>query len=82
MQRLLIQGCELYDVCMKNGLLDLDFINTCDFSDKSVIRFSEDFQEDIRGLIRTFNLYIRLPEKYYAEISLIIFITILHIISF
>lgn len=65
------RGCELYNICKKNGLLeDMVFISDSILSGKSVINFSEEFQRDLMGLIRTFNLYVRLPEKYFNKIKI------------
>lgn len=65
------RGCALFDVCIKNGMLsEKDSISSSNMSDESVINFSEDFRKDLRGLIRTFNLYVRLPGKYYGDIKI------------
>jgi hypothetical protein len=64
------RGCELYDMCIENGLFDADFICTSSLNEESVLNFSKEFQEDLKGLIRTFNLYVKLPEKYHEQIKI------------
>jgi hypothetical protein len=64
-------GSELYTVCKDKGYLgDILFASIHDLSDRSVLSFSEEFHQDIRGVIRTFNLYVKLPEEYYPEIRI------------
>lgn len=65
------RGCELFSVCRENGLLDdIPFTSSSNMNDRSVLNFSEEFQRDLAGIIRTFNLYVRLPETCYDEIRI------------
>jgi radical SAM superfamily enzyme YgiQ (UPF0313 family) len=65
------RGCELYDVCKENGLLDdAPFTSSQDQDEKSVLKFSADFAETLEGMVRTFNLYVKLPECYYNDIKM------------
>ncbi len=65
------KGCELYDLCKENGLLkDMVSISTSTLSGQSVLNLPEEFAKDVEGLIRAFNLYVRLPEKYYDQIRI------------
>lgn len=66
------RGCELYSVCRDEHLLDdsMPYTNTSNMNDRSVLNFPEEFQKDLAGLIRTFNLYVRLPEEYYDRIRI------------
>lgn len=64
------RGCELYDMCIENGLFDADFICTSSLNEESVLNFPKEFKEDLKGLIRTFNLYVKLPEKYHEQIKI------------
>lgn len=64
------RGCELYDLCKQKGLLpDQVYSAGNDLSDESVLNFSKEYKEELRGLMRTFNLYIELPEEYYPQIK-------------
>lgn len=64
-------GCELYTICKDKGYLgDIPFASSHDLSDRSVLSFSEEFHNDLQGIIRTFNLYVKLPEEYYPEIRI------------
>ena len=65
------RGCKLYDVCKENGLLgDEEFTVSFDMNAASVLKFSPEFSEELQGLIRTFNLYVKLPEKYHELIRI------------
>jgi radical SAM superfamily enzyme YgiQ (UPF0313 family) len=65
------RGSELYQVCEENGLLrDTEVTTSSNMSEESVLNFTMEFQEDLRGLIRTFNLYVKLPKKYYDQIKI------------
>jgi anaerobic magnesium-protoporphyrin IX monomethyl ester cyclase len=66
------KGCELYTLCKSQGLLgdNIPYTNTSNMNEKSVLNFSEEFQNDLIGLIRTFNLYVKLPEQYYDQIKI------------
>lgn len=65
------RGCELYDLCEKNNFLPNDsYFTTTEFEDESVLNFPDDFKRDLKGLMKTFNLYIKLPEKYYPQIKI------------
>jgi anaerobic magnesium-protoporphyrin IX monomethyl ester cyclase len=64
------RGCELYDLCKKNGLLNNDtYIKNTEMYDETVLNFSDEFKADIKSLVRTFNLYVRLPEEYFPRIK-------------
>src|SRR3989339_94218 len=65
------RGCALYDLCVSEGFLDkTDFINSTDLSDESLLKFSDEFKQDLKGLLKTFNLYVRLNEEYYPRIRI------------
>lgn len=65
------RGSELYDVCKQNGLLpERDYSYSGTLSDESVLNFSEEYKQELKGLIKTFNLYVKLPEKYYPELKI------------
>lgn len=63
------RGCELYEVAKEKNLMgDAQFASQSDLSDETILQFPVDFKKDIKGLAKTFNLYIRLPEKYFEKI--------------
>lgn len=65
------RGCELFDLCEENHLLpDESYFTTTEFEDESVLNFSNDYKRDLKGLMKTFNLYVKLPEKYYPQIKI------------
>jgi anaerobic magnesium-protoporphyrin IX monomethyl ester cyclase len=65
------RGCKLYDMCRENGLLgDEPYTSSQDQDEKSVLKFSDDFAETLTGIVRTFNMYVRLPERYYGDIKI------------
>jgi anaerobic magnesium-protoporphyrin IX monomethyl ester cyclase len=65
------RGCEMYDVCRQNGYLEDNLIiSSSDMSDKSVLNFPESFKKELTGLLRTFNLYVKMPEQYYDQIRI------------
>ncbi len=66
------RGSELYDLCQKNGLLSSDenYFGGNSLKDESSLNFSKEYKEELRGLIKTFNLYVKLPEKYYPRIKI------------
>ena len=65
------RGCELYDLCKQKGLLpDQVYTTGNDLSDESVLNFSAEYKEELRGLMRTFNLYVELPREYYPQIRI------------
>lgn len=65
------EGCELHTVCKENGLIDnISYATLHDMKEQSLLNFSQEFHEDLQGIIRTFNLYVKLPEEYFPEIRI------------
>ena len=65
------RGTELYDLCQKNGLLpDRAYSDGINWNDESTLNFSKEYKKELVGLMKTFNLYIKLPEKYYPQIKI------------
>jgi len=65
------RGCELYDLCKQKGLLpDKDYFATSASSDESTLNFSKQYKQELKGLMKTFNMYVKLPEKYYPKIKI------------
>jgi anaerobic magnesium-protoporphyrin IX monomethyl ester cyclase len=58
------RGCELFGTCQEKGLIEENAaVASSHMNERSVLNFPEEKQRDLTGLIRTFNLYIRLPES-------------------
>ena len=65
------RGCELFGVCLEKGLIGEGFATSSShMNDRSVLQFPDDVHKDLTGLIRTFNLYIRLPESWNDQIKI------------
>ena len=65
------RGSELYEVCKQNNLLpDTDYSYSGALSDESVLNFPKKYKEELKGLMKTFNLYVKLPEKYVPQIKI------------
>lgn len=65
------KGTELYELCKKNGLLTSEICSRAhSLSDESILNFPEEYKQELRGLMKTFNLYVKLPEKYWPEIKI------------
>lgn len=65
------RGCELYDLCLQKGLLKEGSItNKTDMAKESVLDFPDFLKRELNGLLKTFNLYVRLPEEYYPQIRI------------
>ena len=68
------RGCALYDVCKEENLLaDEDIVCKSAktfMSNESMLIFDPDFRKELEGIIKTFNLYVKLDEKYYDQIAL------------
>ena len=65
------RGSELYDLCKKNGLLPDNVYSVGNsLDDESSLNFPKEYKEELKGLMKTFNLYIKLPEKYWPQIKI------------
>lgn len=65
------KGTELYKLCKQKGLLTSEFCSKGHtLNDESSLKFPKEYKEELKGLMKTFNLYIRLPEKYYPQIKI------------
>ncbi len=65
------RGCELFSACLEKGLVDdVLYTTSSNMNERSVLNFPEEHQKDLTGLVRTFNLYIRLPESCYDQIKI------------
>jgi len=65
------RGCELFGICLEKGLVDdVLYTTSSNMNDRSVLHFPEEHQHDLTGLVRTFNLYIRLPETENEQIKI------------
>lgn len=64
-------GCELYDLCKKEGFLpERPYSTGSGLSDESTLNFSKDYKEELKGLMKTFNLYIKLPSSFWPQIKI------------
>lgn len=65
------RGTELYEICKKNGLLTHEICSKAhSLSDESILDLPEEYKRELKGLMKTFNLYVKLPEKYYPQIKI------------
>ncbi|EHQ36870.1 B12-binding domain-containing radical SAM protein [Methanoplanus limicola] len=64
-------GCFLHEICVNEGLIDDEFIVTeGTLNETSILNFSKEHKMMLKGLVRTFPLYLRLPEKYWDKIRI------------
>ena len=61
-------GTYLRDYCVKKGYLSSDSVDIDNPIGSSVLTMPQLSREEIEGLLRTFVLYVRLPEEYYPKI--------------
>lgn len=65
------RGCELYDLCIKNKLIEpVPYLSDTDFTSSSVLTFPNLTQKELQGLYRVFPLYVYLPDNYLDKIEL------------
>ncbi len=67
------RSCSMYKTCKEEGLLpenDEDYINGYAFDGNTALRFSPEYKKELSGLYRTFNLYVKLPDKYLPQIKI------------
>lgn len=62
-------GTRLRDYCVKKGYISEDYISG-DAHYASELNMPQLTKEEISGLQKTFNLYVRLPQDYYPEIKI------------
>lgn len=62
-------GTLLRDYCVEKKYLD-NQVQTVHITKGSILNMPQFIQQEIKGLIRTFTLYTRLPEHRYSEISI------------
>lgn len=65
------RGCQLYDLCVSEGLFTpLPYMSNTDLSVESLLKFSNLTNEDLKGMYRTFPLYVYLPDDQFERIKL------------
>ena len=67
------RGNVLYDLCKKDGFLDESieyYDDSSVISGKSLLKFTPEWHEELEGLIKTFKLYVELPEEYFPKIRI------------
>ncbi|MEW5691878.1 MAG: radical SAM protein [Candidatus Hydrogenedentota bacterium] len=62
------RGTKLYDICIEKGYLSRDILAGV-FQETSVLNMPFFTKEEIMGLIKTFVLYVKMPEKYWPLIK-------------
>ena len=62
-------GTSLRDYCIERGYIDENYL-AGDVHLETGLNMPQITKEEIRGLQRTFSLYVRLPEKYYKDIRI------------
>lgn len=61
-------GLPLRDLCIKLGLVDPDAV-TCSLLGNSILDMPQYSRQDIKGLVKCFSLYARLPEAMWGTIE-------------
>lgn len=65
------KGTGLYDMAKNKGLLpDRPYTAGSSLLSDSTLNFPHAFKEELKGLMKTFNLYIKLPEQYWPQIKI------------
>ncbi|MBF0512643.1 MAG: B12-binding domain-containing radical SAM protein [Desulfovibrionaceae bacterium] len=65
------RGTELFDRCRAMGLVDEDsHLEWSPAADDTALAYPQEWKAALRGLARTFNLYVKLPQSRYPEIAL------------
>lgn len=62
-------GTALRDYCLRKGYISPDLIVTGDITEGSLLKMPQITNDEIRGLARTFPLYVRMPEEDYPLIK-------------
>jgi anaerobic magnesium-protoporphyrin IX monomethyl ester cyclase len=63
------RGCQLRDVCVKENFIEeSNIVDTTQIGTDSILNFPDLFKKELKGLLKTFNLYVKLPCKYYPDI--------------
>jgi anaerobic magnesium-protoporphyrin IX monomethyl ester cyclase len=64
-------GSELRELCIKEGLLnEATYLNTNTLENESVLNFPDDWKMELKGLLRTFNMYVKSPENMFDQIRI------------
>ncbi|HUS51114.1 MAG TPA: hypothetical protein VMZ91_13175, partial [Candidatus Paceibacterota bacterium] len=64
-------GCQLREICVRENLIDKNnIVNTTQIDSDTILNFSESFKKELKGLLKTFNLYVKLPKEYYSQICI------------
>jgi len=63
------RGCQLRDVCVKENLMREDtIVGITMIGSDTILNFPDSFKKELKGLLKTFNLYVKLPNKYRPQI--------------
>ncbi len=64
-------GSELRELCKREGLLDeATYLDTNTLENESVLNFPDNWKMELKGLLRTFNMYVKLPEDKFDQIRI------------
>ncbi|MCZ7393733.1 MAG: radical SAM protein [Candidatus Methanoperedens sp.] len=63
------RGSELRQYCIEKGYVKPDLLMGSVFQN-SILKMPQITNDEIKGLFRTFSLYIKLPEEYYPDIQI------------
>ena len=64
------RGCELYDICIEKKMITpSSYISDTNISNTSMITLDSLSGDDLKGLYRTFPLYVYLPDEYLDRIA-------------
>jgi radical SAM superfamily enzyme YgiQ (UPF0313 family) len=62
-------GTVLRDYCLKKGYISPDLVVSGDITEGSLLKMPQITSNELRGLSRTFPLYVKLPEEDYPQIK-------------
>jgi len=67
------RSCTLYELCKENGLIpdDYRFFNDKGAHDgETPLKFHDSYRMELKGLWKTFNLHVKLPKEYDAQLRI------------
>ncbi|MDY6862720.1 MAG: radical SAM protein [Thermodesulfobacteriota bacterium] len=67
-----LKGSELYNQCIKQGLLDKDtnYSGSVFSVFNNPLKYSDEWKKELNGLAKTFNLHVKLPENKLPTVEL------------
>ena len=67
------KSCKLFESCKKEGLISGDYRFFNDkgaYDEESPLKFEESYKQELKGIWKTFNLYVKLSNKYNNQIKI------------